>query len=114
MGSTVYAIAFRDGKFLMVYHPRRGGWEMPGGKIENGETPEEAAVREFREESGYNINIIGTRDLGHCFVCSASLGEKVSATCEMESRLFDSLPEDLSFERDEYEDTVPWARSLIE
>lgn len=114
MGSTVYTVAFDDGEFLMVYHPHRKGWEMPGGKIEEGETPEQAAMREFREESGYRIRIVGTRDLGHCYVCAAILEDKTSESCEMESRMFVTLPDVLSFDREEYEDTVPWALSIVE
>ncbi|HSU80724.1 MAG TPA: nucleoside triphosphatase YtkD, partial [Candidatus Angelobacter sp.] len=46
---------FKD-QWLLTRHPRRG-WEFPGGKVEEGETPEEAARREVYEETGA---IVGT------------------------------------------------------
>ena len=110
---TAYAIAFKDDKFLMVWHNKRNGWEMPGGHVEVGETSEQAAAREFLEEAGYGIEIVATLDIGYCDVCAAILGEKVRDDCEMRSELFDSLPDKLSFEREEYEDTIPWARSQL-
>lgn len=111
---TAYAVAFDGDRFLMVWHPRRGGWEMPGGHIEPGETPEETCIREFREESGFSIEVVATRDLGHCYVCAAVLGAKAERGCEMGSRLFAELPDELSFDRDEYLDTVPWARAEVD
>lgn len=40
-----------DDSVVFVQHPRRG-WEVPGGKVESGESPEAAAHRETFEESG--------------------------------------------------------------
>ena len=111
---TAYAVAFSGDRFLMVWHSRRHGWEMPGGHVEEGETSAQAAAREFKEEAGYRIEVLETRDIGYCDVCAAVLGEKVAEDCEMESRLFSELPEQLSFDREEYEDTVPWARSIVD
>ena len=110
---SVYTVAFRDGRFLMVYNRKRKGWEMPGGHIRVGESTEEAAVREFEEESGYTVDIVKIRDLGHCYVCAARLEEKITRDAEMETRMFDTLPDELAFERAEYEDTVPWSESEI-
>ncbi len=46
----------RDGDILLIH--RRGFWDLPKGKIENGETTEEAAVREVEEETGLtNVKI---------------------------------------------------------
>ena len=110
---TAYCVALKDGKFLMVHNGKRNGWEMPGGKIESGETVEEAAERECLEESGYRVKIIAKRNIGYCDVCACILLDKVSDG-EMDSELFDELPEDLSFDTDEYEDVISWARSCVQ
>ena len=110
---TSYVVAFDDdGRFLMVYHPRRKGWEMPGGKVESEESSADAAVRECREESGYEVEVMAVRDIGYCDVCAARVVGG-SPEGEMESRFFDTVPDELSFPRDEYDMVVPWARGVV-
>ncbi|MFI7316991.1 NUDIX domain-containing protein [Streptomyces venezuelae] len=43
---------WHNGKVLMVFDRFRQSWELPGGMIEPGETPRQAAVRELMEETG--------------------------------------------------------------
>ncbi|MFJ8262542.1 RNA deprotection pyrophosphohydrolase [Rummeliibacillus sp. NPDC094406] len=50
----VLVLAKYEGKWLLTEHPERG-YEFPGGKVEGGETLEEAAEREVFEETGAKI-----------------------------------------------------------
>ena len=57
----------RDGRYLIRRRPPLPGspmpglWEFPGGKCEPGESPEEATIRECREESGLAVRLIRLR-----------------------------------------------------
>ena len=48
---SVKGVLIRRGR-LLVLRNDRGEWELPGGRLDEGETPEEALVREIREETG--------------------------------------------------------------
>ncbi|MEM6414042.1 MAG: (deoxy)nucleoside triphosphate pyrophosphohydrolase [Pseudomonadota bacterium] len=53
------ALVDPDGRVLMAQRPKNKSfplkWEFPGGKIEKGESPEQALVRELREEIGIDV-----------------------------------------------------------
>lgn len=68
------------------YGDFKGGWEIPGGKLEPGETPEQCIVREIQEELQTTVQPV--RELGvvdydyptfhltmHCILCTIVSGE---------------------------------------
>lgn len=80
---VVAAIITKDGKYFATqraYGDFAGGWEFPGGKMEPGETPQDALVREIKEELDADITVgelIETVEYDyptfhltmHCFLC---------------------------------------------
>ena len=61
VGVVVGVVIRRDGEFLLVQEksPKIYGlWNFPAGHVDVGESLEQAAIRETKEESGYNVEII--------------------------------------------------------
>ena len=86
----VVAAVIRDGGRILAtergYGDFKGGWEFPGGKMEPGETPEAAVVREIEEELRVIVRptaFIETVEYDyptfhltmHCFMCEVVSGE---------------------------------------
>lgn len=91
------AIVMESNLILLVHQKLTGLWNIPGGRIGAGEDPEEAVVRELREETGYSASGLehlfdiyeihdGMLYLTHYFSCSISGNAKPVPT-EREERL---------------------------
>lgn len=59
---VVAAAIVKDGKIFCAQRPDgkslAGYWEFPGGKIESGENPEQALIREIKEEFASEIQVV--------------------------------------------------------
>ncbi|WP_125256986.1 NUDIX hydrolase [Brevundimonas fluminis] len=63
---AVGVICFRGAEVLLIRRgrePRRGQWSLPGGRVEPGERLEETGLRELREETGVEAELLGLVDV---------------------------------------------------
>lgn len=113
----MYVVAFEGDRFVMVRHRERA-WEMPGGRVEGRESRVHAAEREFREETGLDVDLVARHDLegGSVFFGLVRGGsERGELSAEISDvRAFYALPDDLSFPLVEYGHMVAIARRAVE
>jgi 8-oxo-dGTP pyrophosphatase MutT (NUDIX family) len=58
---TVAIFVVHDGKILLIHHRKLDQWLPLGGHIELDEDPEQATLREAKEESGLDVELLGER-----------------------------------------------------
>ena len=58
-GGVVFRTTESGYEFVAVQRARHGDWSLPKGHIETGESKEEAAIREVKEETGLEARIVG-------------------------------------------------------
>jgi len=107
----VRAAVVKDGKILLVQERTDNCWAMPGGWADVGDIPSEVAVRECKEESGYDVKavkVIGVFDANRSgrpleffhafkivFLCEFLGGEATPSDETLDARFFEfsGLPE---------------------
>ena len=54
---SIKGIVFENGKVWLRKNERKE-WELPGGKLDKGEQPEQTVVRELKEELGFETQVV--------------------------------------------------------
>ncbi|MFC3768208.1 NUDIX domain-containing protein [Paenibacillus sp. GCM10012303] len=105
----VVIIPRHNGKWLLSRHARRDTWEFAGGRIEPGETPEQAARRELYEETGvvscrlftvaaYSVTFAGKPEsFGMLYYAEASAPGPLPPYEMAEVALLERIPERLTY-----------------
>ena len=119
MTVCVGAVVLNEQRILLIRqakgHSLSGQWSIPWGLVDEGETPEDAALRETVEESGITTvidGLLGIQNLrspgwiGIIFACHAVAGVPISDGVETDQAAYLSMDEILSFT----EPFEPWCK----
>ncbi len=99
-----------NGQWLWVRNKARNTWELPGGHIEPGETPDEAARRELFEETGakdyhikplfdYTVQLDGATSHGRMFYADIKETGPLPESEIGEVKAFSYMPDKLTYQR---------------
>ena len=102
MQQVVGAALVRDGRVLAARRTApaaaAGRWEFPGGKVEDGETPEAALVREISEELGVTIEVrrwlAGAVPIGTAYELTVAIADLIGEPEPVEHDVVRWLTED--------------------
>ena len=89
---TATLICIKKNEILLVkraFAPAKGEWSLPGGFIELGETPEDAAKRELKEETNLNGEVV--KLLGHCSHFNSIFGDILLIGMKIKIKNWDNL-----------------------
>ena len=116
-------LVVREGKVLLTrraIQPRRGYWAFPGGFVERGETIEDAALRETREEVGLEARITGIVgspysmvEAGHVVIAFRGEADGMPAAGDEVSEVAWFAPEDIPWSEIAFHTTSDALRALI-
>jgi 8-oxo-dGTP diphosphatase len=94
-----FGIIFDEkGRVLLCHREDMDVWNLPGGRVDGGEMPTDALIREVLEESGLDVEIgrlvgvygkINKDELDFCFICHAIGGELSITDGAGESKYFE-------------------------
>lgn len=87
---SIKGIVFEDDA-VWLRKNQRNEWELPGGKIDEGEQPEETVVREIREELGFDVEVADIIQ-SHMYTIKVSADESrgvlvVSYLCKLKNKV---------------------------
>lgn len=124
VGVVAGCLLCKDGKYLLVQEKQAkvyGLWNLPAGHVDKGESLEEAAIREVKEETGYSVRLIKeigiyhesvNKPIKHIFAAEITGGELAIPEDEILDAKWLSIEEIKSL-KDDDKLRAPWIWDVI-
>lgn len=84
---TAGLVVTKNNQLLLAYSNNKNAWYLPGGKVDKGETPKEALIREIREE--LNIDLQPDKIESYKHISAPAYGESPELIMEQDTFRYD-------------------------